>query len=300
MLATGITIIIIADCIFAAGLCKGDRLTQPLNETVGRRLTLVSNKQLAHHPISEVKASWKSSSHQPYTRCKEERWSICRRIWIMWSFLVDEFWNSTGIANENFRKISLGIRPGDHLSSRGTVFLKAWHLAMVQRYNSLIGQNAIGHMLECQHTSLLVDNAGFKNFDPTLTTNAGNTYPILVQPIVAFRCPGPNLCDQEDLVRTIWFEGSFWSGIRPNDWQYKLPACYLRFFTIFWLQTTLRVTMQFSKLIFSFFALAAVSANPLSAKIAPRDCDYDCGKLCYEIYGSYANTCDGSYELFIA
>src|ERR1700691_281532 len=116
---------------------------------------------------------------------------------------------NSGIANENFQKISLGIRPGDHLSSRGSVFLKAWHLAKVQRYNSLIGQNAIGHMLECQHTSLLVDKAGFKSFDPTLTTNAGNTYPILVQPIVAFRCPGPNLCDREDLVRTIWFEGSF-------------------------------------------------------------------------------------------
>ena len=196
MLATGITIIIIADCIFAAGLCKGDRLTQPLNETVGRRLTLVSNKQLAHHPISEVKASWKSSSHQPYTRCKEERWSICRRIWIMWSFLVDEFWNCKW-------KFSKDLSWDSARGSSLTVFLKAWHLAMVQRYNSLIGQNAIGHMLECQHTSLLVDKAGFKSFDPTLTTNAGNTYPILVQPIVAFRCPGPNLCDREDLMRTI-------------------------------------------------------------------------------------------------
>lgn len=206
---------------------------------------------------------------------------------------------NSGIANENFQKGGEDLSwerpfgPGIHLSPRGTVF---WHLAMVQGHNSLIGQNAIGHMLECQHTNLLVDNVGFKNFDPTLTTNAGNTYPILIQPIVAFRCL--NLCDREDLVRTIWFEGSFWSGIRLSDWQYKLPACYLRFFTIFWLQTTL--TMQFSKLIFSFFALAAVSANPLSAKIAPRDCDYDCGKLCYEIYGSYTNTCDGSYELFIA
>jgi hypothetical protein len=60
--------------------------------------------------------------------------------------------------------------------------------------------------------------------------------------------------------------------------------------------------MQFSKLIFSVLALAAVSANPLSVKVAPRDsqCDYDCGSLCYAIYGSYKNHCIKEYELFNA
>jgi hypothetical protein len=56
--------------------------------------------------------------------------------------------------------------------------------------------------------------------------------------------------------------------------------------------------MQFSKLIFSILLLAAVSATPLSAEVAA--CDYDCGALCYSIYGSYKNTCVGSYVLFNA
>ena len=79
-----------------------------------------------------------------------------------------------------------------------------------------------------------------------------------------------------------------------------MSACYLQIFIIFWLQTTL--TMQFSKLIFSILAIAAVSANPLSAKVALRDsqCDYDCGSLCYSIYGSYANHCVKAYVLFNA
>jgi hypothetical protein len=58
--------------------------------------------------------------------------------------------------------------------------------------------------------------------------------------------------------------------------------------------------MQFSKLIFFVLALAAVSANPLSAEVAHRDskCDYDCGSLCYAIYGSYKNHCKKEYGLF--
>jgi len=61
--------------------------------------------------------------------------------------------------------------------------------------------------------------------------------------------------------------------------------------------------MQLSKLIFSVLALAAVSANPLSVKVALRDdsqCDYDCGALCHSIYGSYTNHCVGEYVLFNA
>jgi len=100
-------------------------------------------------------------------------------------------------------------------------------------------------MLECQHINLLPDNAGFKNFDPTLTTNAGNAYAI-PYPTRLSHSHAPIrseyyiqtwylvftasvLCDLEDLVRSTWFKGSFWSGIHPNDWQYKLSVVILDF-----------------------------------------------------------------------
>jgi hypothetical protein len=57
-------------------------------------------------------------------------------------------------------------------------------------------------MLECQHISLLVDKAGFKNFDPTLTTNAGNAYPIPIQPNYHIQMPQSSL--------TIIFRPGIW------------------------------------------------------------------------------------------